>query len=110
MSDPATPATPPSSAPSSSAPSTSTTGDVTFEAIMAQLQWMEADFGGRLNYLTNEICQLNTRVGCIAHKQACMAGFAPSPSLKHPAASSSIDDDDKDGAGSFSDDKTTTSQ
>ena len=43
---------------------------------MAQLQWMEADFGGHLDYLTNEMCQMNTRVGRIAHRQARMASLA----------------------------------
>ena len=42
--------------PFSLAPSTSTTGGVTLEAIIAQLQQMEADFGGRLDYLINEMC------------------------------------------------------
>ena len=68
---------------------------------------MEADFGGRLNYLTDEMCQMNTWVGCIAYKQARITGFAPSPSLK---ASPSVDDeDDEDGAGFFSNDKRMTS-
>ena len=40
----------------SSAPSTSAVGGVTLEAIMAQLRQMEADFGGRLDYFTNEMC------------------------------------------------------
>ena len=46
---------PSSSAPSTFAPSSSTTG-VTLDAIMAQLQRMDA----RLNYLTDEMCQMNT--------------------------------------------------
>ena len=55
--DPLAFAIPPSfSAPSTFAPSSSATG-VTIEAIMAQLQRMEAEFGGRLDYLTDEICQ-----------------------------------------------------
>ena len=54
--------TPPaSSAPSTSAPS-SLTGVVTLEAVMVQLQRMDA----RLNTLCNELCQVNTRVGRIA--------------------------------------------
>ena len=50
--DPATSTIPPSS----SAPSTFAIGGETLEAIMAQPQWMEADFGGRLDYLTDEMC------------------------------------------------------
>ena len=49
-----------SAIPSSLAPSPSTTGKVTLEAIMAQLQLMVANFGGRLDYLTDEMCQMNT--------------------------------------------------
>ena len=47
---------------SSSAPSTSTVGGVTLEAIMAQLQHMDA----RLDFLSDEMCQVNTRIGRIA--------------------------------------------
>ena len=62
----ADPTTPSSSAPFTSAPSL--VASVTLEAIMAQLQQMEADFGGHLNYLTDEMCQINTQVGHIAHR------------------------------------------
>ena len=48
---------------------------------------MEADFGGHLDYLIDEMCWMNTRVGRIAHRQARMAGFAPSPSLERLTAS-----------------------
>ena len=55
-------ATPPaSSAPSTSAPSSSA-GGVTLEAIMAQLMRMDA----LLDTLSDELCQVNTRVGRIA--------------------------------------------
>ena len=55
-------ATPPaSSAPSTSAPSSSTSG-VTLEAVMAQLQRMDAC----LDTLSDELCQVNTCVGRIA--------------------------------------------
>ena len=61
-----TSAIPPSSlTPSTSAPSSSTSS-VTLDAIMEQLQQMHADFGGRLDYLIVEMCQMNTRIGCIA--------------------------------------------
>ena len=49
------------SAPSTSAPSSSASG-VTIDVIMAQLQCMDAC----LDTFTNELCQVNTRVGCIA--------------------------------------------
>ena len=58
--DPAAPTAPPSSALSFFAPSTSTTGGVTLKAIIEWLQRMQADFGGRLDYLTDEMCQMNT--------------------------------------------------
>ena len=73
---------------------------------------MEADFGGHLDYLTNEMCQMNTRVGRIAHRQARLGGFAPSPS-PFLEALTDVDDDigkDEDDASSFGDDKMTTSQ
>ena len=54
--------------PSSSASSTSIASGMTLEAIMAQLQQMEVDFGGHLDYLTDEMCQMNTRVSRIAHR------------------------------------------
>ena len=41
---------------------------------------------------------MNTRVGHIAHQQACIAGFAPSPS---PSLEASLKDD----ANSFDDDE-----
>ena len=57
-------ATPPtSSAPSTFAPSSST-GGVILEAVMAQLQRMDA----RLDTLNDELCQVNTRVGRIAQR------------------------------------------
>ena len=98
--------------PFTSTPSTSTAGGVTLEAIMAQLQWMEADFGGHLDYLTNEICQMNNRVSRIARRQARISGFAPSPSPSPEALADEGDDvdDDEDDASSSSDYEMTTSQ
>ena len=61
-----------------------------------------------LDYLTDEMCQMNTRVDHITHRQARMAGFAPSPE-----ASADEDDDasdDENDANSSSDDEMTTSQ
>ena len=60
----------------------------------------------RLDYLTDEMCQMNTRVGRIARRQVRMAGFAPSPSPS-PETSDDEDDDvgaDEDDASSSSDD------
>ena len=109
MTDP----TPSTILPSSSAPSTFAAGVMTLEAIMAQLQQMEADFGGCLNYFTDEMCQMNTRVDRIARRQACMAGFAPSLSPS-PVVSADegddADDDKDDDASSSGDDQMTTSQ
>ena len=61
MTDHADPITPSSLAPFTSAPSSSTVG-VTLEAIMVQLQRMDAC----LDFVTDEMCQVNTRVGRIA--------------------------------------------
>ena len=65
-----------------------------------------------LNYLTNKMCQMNTRVGCIARRQAHMASFAlfPTPSPKASADENDDAHDDEDDASSSSDDKMTTSQ
>ena len=56
--------------PSTSAPSSSTS-TVTLQDIMTQLQRMDA----RLNTLSDELCQVNTRVGRIARRQAEMGGY-----------------------------------
>ena len=96
-----------STVPSSSTPSSSTTGGVILEAIMEQLQQMQANFGGRLDYLIDEMSYMNNRVGCIACWQACMAGLAPSPS---PSPKASLDNDDEDGASSSGDDQMMTFQ
>ena len=79
---------------------------------MVQPQQMEADFGGCLDYLIDEMCQMNTQVGRIARKQACMAGFSPSPSPSLEALPDERDDaiDDEYDASSFSDDEMMTSQ
>ena len=91
---------------SSFAPSSST-GDVTLEAIMTQLQCMDA----RLDTFTDELCQVNTCVGCIAWWQARLGGFAasPTPSPKASADEDGDDDEDEDeDASSSSDDEMTT--
>ena len=47
-----------------------------------------------LNSLIDEMCQVNTRVGRIAWRQACLGGFAPSSS---PSLEASMDEDDDGG-------------
>ena len=92
-------ASPTPSTPSISTPSTAA-GGVTLDAIMAQLQLMDA----RVYTLTNELCQVNTRVDYIARWQARLGGFMESPSPPPEASKtfedddeSNDDDDDKDG-------------
>ena len=55
---------------------------------------------------------MNTRVGCIARRQAHMASFAlfPTPSPKASADENDDARDDEDDASSSSDNKMTTSQ
>ena len=93
--------------PSTFVPSSST-GDVTFEAIMAQLQRMDA----RLDTLTDELCQVNIHVDCIAQRQARLGGFiaSPSPSPEALANKDDDDDDDEDDASSSSDNEIMTSR
>uniref|UniRef100_A0A7N2LDJ4 Uncharacterized protein n=1 Tax=Quercus lobata TaxID=97700 RepID=A0A7N2LDJ4_QUELO len=82
--------------PASTAPSTSTpssfTGGVTLEAIMAQLVCMDA----RLDTLSDELYQVNTRVGLIARRQAVMGGFTVASSSTPPVS----EDESDDGSGS----------
>ena len=100
-----------SSAPSTSTPSSA--GGVTLEAVMAQLQCMDA----HLNTLNTEMYQVNTRVGHIAWQQAYLGGFVESPSPSLEAFEDDNDDGDSDGgdagndedASSFSDDEMTAS-
>ena len=100
-------ATPPTSSATSTSATSSSVGSVTFDAIMVQFQRMDA----RLDTLSDELCQVNTRVGYIAKRQACLGGFVefPSPSLKASEYDSDDDDDDEDGdASTPSDDKMST--
>ena len=69
---------------------------------------MEAYFGDCLDYLIDEMCQMNTWVGRIAHRQARIASFAPP--FPSPKASVDEDDVDDDDASSSSDDEMTTSK
>ena len=55
-----------------------------------------------LDTLTTEMYQVNTHVGRIARRQACLGGFVESPSLpseafKEDDDSDDNDDDDEDG-------------
>ena len=76
---------------------------MTLEAVMSQLQHMNA----RLDTLSDELCQVNTRVDRIAQRQAHLGGFMESHSPS-PETSEDDDDDDKD-ASSSSDDEMTAS-
>ena len=53
-----------------------------------------------LDYLTDEMCQMNTRVDRIAPQQARLSGFTPFPS---PSPEALADEDDD--ASSFGDDE-----
>ena len=105
MVDPVTSAVPPTSSATSTSTSSSLAAGVTLEAIMKQLQFMDA----RLDSFTNELCQVNTRVSRIAWQQAHLGGFAAWPS-PFPEASADEDGDDEDDASSSSDDEMTTTQ
>ena len=65
-------------------------GGVTLDVIMAQFQCMDT----RLNTLSTELYQVNTRVGRIARRQARLGGFVESPSPPPEASTTSEDDDD----------------
>ena len=110
MTYPTASAVPPSSTASFTSASSSFAAGVTLDAIMEQLQQMHADFGGRFDYLIDEMCQMNTRIGHIACQQARIGGYGPSPflSLERPVVSPS--EDDEDDVGSPSDDEMMTSQ
>ena len=92
---PPTPSTPYTSAPSSS------TSRVTLKDIMAQLQ----DTDARLNILSDELCQVNTRVSCIARRQAEMGSYTmPSTPVAFADESDGSDDSDDDDATASEDD------
>ena len=69
----------------------------------------------RLDTLSDELCQVNTRVGRIARQQVVMGGFitytSPSPPTSEDESddgSSNDDPDEDDGASSPSDDEMST--
>ena len=77
---------------------------------MAQLVRMDAC----LDTLSDELCQVNTRVGRIARRQAVMGGFIASSSPSPPTLEDKSDDgsdsddaDEDDDASSFGDNKMT---
>ena len=78
-------------APYTSAPFTAT-GGVTLDAIMAQLQRMDAF----LDTLSTKLYQVNTRVGHITRRQPCLGGFVESPSPPPEAFEAFEDNDDFD--------------
>ena len=79
-------------------------------AIMDQLQQI-ANFGSHLDYLFDEMCQMNTKIGHIACRQSCLGGYAPSPSPDPSEEFSDGGDDDSDDASSSArDDEMTVSQ
>ena len=50
----------------------------------------------RLDTLSDELCQVNTRVSRIAWQQACLGGFVKSPSPSPEASEDEDDDGDSD--------------
>ena len=99
-------AAPTPSAPSTSAPFT-LIGGVTLDAIMAQFQCMDAS----LDTLSTELYQVNTRISCIARRQARLSGFveSPSPPLEAPEASEDDGDSDDDDDGEDGDARSSSS-
>ena len=71
---------------------------------------MRADFGSCLDHLSDEMSQMNTKIGRITRHQSRLGGFTPSPSFKPVESSSDGGDDDGDDAYcSKTDDKMTPS-
>ena len=69
----------------------------------------------RLDTLSDKLCQVNTRVGHIAWRQAVMGGYTIASSPSPPASEDKSDDgfgsedaDEDDGASSLSDDEMST--
>ena len=84
--------TPPASlVPSTFFPSSSV-GGVTLDVIMVRLQCMDAC----LDTLSDELYQVNIRVGHIARQQARLGGFVESPSPSLEASKEEDEDDDGD--------------
>ena len=94
-----------------SSPSSSSRVEASLAAITAQLKLRHVDFGSRLDHLSDEMCQKNTRVSRITRRQSCLGGFAPYP-LPNPfvESSDSGDGDSDDASGSTHDDEMTVCQ
>ena len=74
---------------------------------MAQLVRMNAHF----DTFSDELCQVNTRVDCIAQRQGAMGGFTANSSSSPPASKDESDNgsgSENDGASSPSDDEMST--
>ena len=97
---------------SSTLSSSSSRVEASVAAIIDQLQHMRADFGSHLNHISNEMCQMNTRIGRIARRQSYLGNFAPSPSpeLADDSSLDGGDDDDEDASGSKYEDEMTPFQ
>ena len=80
---------------SSTPPSSSSIAKVFLAAIMDQLQLMRVDFGSCLDHFSDEMCQINTKIGHIARRQSRLGGFAPSPTPE-PTEESFLDGGDSD--------------
>ena len=79
-------------APSTSTPSSSASG-MTLEAVMVQLQRMDAC----LDTLPTKMYQVNTHAGRIARRQARLGGFIESPSPSPEAFEDEDNGGDSDG-------------
>ena len=90
-------ATPLTHSTSSTSTPSSSAGGVMHEAIMSQLQRMDA----HLDTLTDEMSQVTTHVGRIARCQAHLGGFVASPS---PSPQALEDENDDDGSSDDDDD------
>ena len=97
-------ATPLTHSTSSTSTPSSSAGGVMHEAIMSQLQRMDA----HLDTLTDEMSQVTTHVGRIARCQAHLGGFVASPSPSPKASKDEDADDEDEDASSSGDDKTTS--
>ena len=105
------PTTPSSRPSSSSAPSSSSRATISLADITKQFHHMRANFGSHLDHLIDKMCQMNTRISSIAHRQSRLGGFAPLPSLElvEESSSSNGGNDDDDASSSEYDDEMTTS-
>ena len=71
---------------------------------------MRGDFGSHLDHIFDEMCQINTRICCIARRQSHLGNFAPSPSPELAKDSFDGGDDGDDASLSSSDDEMTPFQ